>query len=88
MKASEVRVFLAKALQLGLAVLKTDTKQEFLTGDIGIELLYILPPDWWPELVPEGHILQLMKSMWAGCPPMARENFNVDGRARVSCCQQ
>ena len=64
MKASEVRMFLAKAAQLGLSVLKSDTKQAFLNGDIGTELLYIRPPDWWPELVPEGHVLQLMKSMY------------------------
>jgi hypothetical protein len=64
MKASEVRMFLAKSAQLGLSVFKSDTKQAFLNGDIGTELLYIRPPDWWPELVPEGHVLQLMKSMY------------------------
>ena len=64
MKATEVRLFLAKAAQMGLAVFKSDTKQAFLNGDIGTELLYIRPPDWWPELVPEGHVLQLMKSMY------------------------
>ena len=64
MKATEVRLFLAKAAQMGLPVFKSDTKQAFLNGDIGAELLYIRPPDWWPELVPEGHVLQLMKSMY------------------------
>ena len=64
MKASKVRLFLAKASQMGLAVFKSDTEQAFLNGDIGTELLYIRPPDWWPELVPEGHSLQLMKSMY------------------------
>ena len=46
MKETEVRLFLAKAAQMGLAVFKSDTKQSFLNGDIGTELLYIRPPDW------------------------------------------
>ena len=43
---------------------KSDTKQAFLNGEIGDELLYIRPPAWWPEPVPEGYVLQLMKSMY------------------------
>ena len=45
-------------------MMKSDTKQAFLNGKIGTELMYIRPPDWWPELVPEGYVLQLMKSMY------------------------
>ena len=41
-----------------------DTKQAFLNGEISTELMYIRPPDWWPEPVPEGYVLQLMKSMY------------------------
>jgi hypothetical protein len=38
--------------------------QAFLHGDMGDEKIYIRPPDWWPEKVPYGHALQLMKSMY------------------------
>jgi hypothetical protein len=30
---------------------------------MGDENICIRPPDWWPEKVPNGHSLQLMKSM-------------------------
>jgi hypothetical protein len=48
----------------GLKVFKSDTKQVFLTGDIRDEKIYMRAPDWWPERVPEGHALLLMKSMY------------------------
>ena len=28
------------------------------------ELIYITPPDWWLEPVPEGHVLQLLKTVY------------------------
>ncbi len=28
------------------------------------EKVYILPPDWWPEPIPDGHVLLLLKSMY------------------------
>ena len=55
MKASEVRLMVAIAAQYGCKMLKTDTKQAFLNGKIGDEKIYIRPPDWWPEPVPQGH---------------------------------
>jgi hypothetical protein len=64
MKASEVRLMVAVAAQHGNKLLKSDTKQAFLNGDIGDEKIYIRPPDWWPEPVPKGHALKLMKSMY------------------------
>ncbi len=36
-------------------MLKTDTKQAFLNGEIGDEKIFFRPPDWWPEPVPQGH---------------------------------
>ena len=36
----------------------------FLIGEIGDEKIYIRPLDWWPEPVPQGHALLLMKSMY------------------------
>ena len=64
MKASEVRLMVAIAAKHGCKMLKTDTKQAFLNGEIGSEKIYIRPPDWWPEPVPQGHALLLMKSMY------------------------
>jgi hypothetical protein len=65
MKASEVRLMVAIAAQNKTKLLKTDTKQAFLNGEIGDEKIYIRPPDWWPEPVPKGHALLLMKSMYS-----------------------
>jgi hypothetical protein len=64
MKASEVRQMVAIAAQYGCKLLKTDTKQAFLNGEIRDQKIYICPPDWWPEPVPQGHVLLLMKSMY------------------------
>jgi hypothetical protein len=46
MKASEVRLMVAIAAQHGCKLLKTDTEQAFLNGEIGGEKIYIRPPDW------------------------------------------
>ena len=64
MKAAEVRLFMAIAAQNGPDGFKSDTKQAFLNGEKGEEKIYIRAPDWWPEPVPEGHALMLMKSMY------------------------
>jgi hypothetical protein len=37
--------------QCACKLLKTDTKQAFLNGEIGVKKIYIRPPDWWPEPV-------------------------------------
>ena len=44
----------------------------FLNGDIGEEKIYVRPPNWWPEHVPHGYALQLMKSMY-GTQQVARQ---------------
>jgi hypothetical protein len=31
---------------------------------MGSDVVYIKPPDWWPEPIPEGHCLQLLKSIY------------------------
>ncbi len=54
----------AIAAQYECKLLKTDTKQAFLNGEIGDEKIYIRPLDWWPEPVPQGHALLLRKSMY------------------------
>jgi hypothetical protein len=52
------RTFLAIAAKNGQRDLLSDTNQAFLNGEIGTDVLYMRPPDWWPDIVPEGHALQ------------------------------
>ncbi len=52
----------AIAAQHGAKMYKTDTTQAFLYRDVEEDLL-VRAPDWWPELVPEGHCLQLKKNI-------------------------
>ncbi len=50
--------------QYGCKMLEAETKQAVLNGETGEEKIYIRPPDWWPQPVPQGHALLLMKSMY------------------------
>jgi hypothetical protein len=52
-KATEARLLLALAAAEGAKVIKTYTKQAYLHGDMGDKVVYIRPPDWWPEPIPE-----------------------------------
>jgi hypothetical protein len=45
LKAAEARLLLALAAANGGKVLKTDTKQAYLNGDVGNDVVYIRPPD-------------------------------------------
>jgi hypothetical protein len=47
-----------------LNVYKSDTKQAFLNAEMEKEIIYIRPLDWWPEQIPHGYVLQLMKSLY------------------------
>ena len=62
LKAHEVRLLVAITAQKGAKMYKYDTSQAFLYGDVDQDL-YARAPDWWPELVPEGYCLQLMKNI-------------------------
>ena len=64
LKAPEARLLAAIAAEHGCPLLKTDTRQAFLYGDMGDDVVYIRPPDWWPEPIPEGHVLLLLKSIY------------------------
>jgi hypothetical protein len=64
MKATEVQLFVAIMAKYRLNLLKLDTKRAFLNWEICEEKIYIRPPAWWPEPVPHGYVLQLMKSMY------------------------
>ncbi len=68
-KAHESRLLLAIAAAEGCSVYKTDTSQAFLYGSMendssDVVCHGIRAPDWWPEPIPEGHCLQLLKSIY------------------------
>jgi hypothetical protein len=64
LKAHESRLLLAIAAAEGASVYKTDTSHAFLYGSMENDVVYIRAPDWWPEPIPEGHCLQLLKSIY------------------------
>ncbi len=65
LKAPEARLFAAIAAEHSCPLLKTDTLQAFLYGEMGEdEKVYMRPHDWSPEPVPEGHVLLLLKNMY------------------------
>jgi hypothetical protein len=61
----------------GHKIYKTDTKQAFLCGNMGQDIVsrYLPPPDWWPEPISEGHVLPLVKSIY-GTKEAARKWHN------------
>ena len=64
LKAPEARL-LAIAEENGCLFLKTGTLQAFLYREMGEdEKVYMSSPDWWPEPIPDGHVLLLLKSMY------------------------
>jgi hypothetical protein len=64
LKATETRLIAAIAAQHGAQLFKTDCKQAFLYGELDDAQIYIRPPDWWPEKLPEGHALLLLKAIY------------------------
>jgi hypothetical protein len=64
LKATEARLLTAIGAEHGCKIYKTDTSQAFLYGDMGDDKVYIRPPAWWQEEIPEGHVLQLLKSIY------------------------
>ncbi len=64
LKEAEKRLLLVLAAANGAKVAKTDTTQAYFYGDMGDDVVNIRPPDWWPELVLEGHVFPLLKSIY------------------------
>jgi hypothetical protein len=79
LKAPEARLLAAIAAEHGCPLLKTDTRQAFLYGDMGDDKVYIRPPDWWPEPVPEGHVLLLLKSIYGTKQAARRWHLHISG---------
>ena len=63
MKPAEWILLAAIAAANKTYMIKYDTTQAFLYGDV-VEDLYTRAPDWWPELIPEGHCLKLKKNIY------------------------
>ena len=64
LKSTEIKFLLAVATANGAKVVKTDAKQGYLYGDVGDDVVYFRPPDWWPEPVQVGHVFLLLKSIY------------------------
>jgi hypothetical protein len=79
LKASEARLLAAIAAEHGCPLLKTDTLQAFLYGDMEDDKVYIRPPDWWPEPVPEYHVLLLLKSIYGTKQAARRWHLHISG---------
>ena len=86
LKATGVRSMTAIAAEHGCNIYKTDTKQAFLYGDLeDDEPIYITPPDWWLEQIPEGHVVPCPTTAQgslrngSGCSQTAHEDLEVDG---------
>ena len=65
LKAPEARLIAAIAAQHKCDLYSTDTKQAFLYGDmLEDEEVYVKPPDWWFDPIPEGHVFKLKKAIY------------------------
>ena len=79
LKATEVRLMKAIAVEHGCNIYKTDTKQAFLYGDLeDDEPIYITSPNWWLSLFWRG---MYYSSVWngSGCSQVAYEDLDFDG---------
>ena len=82
LKAPEVRLLSAIAAQHGCNIYKTDTKQAFLYGELDDDLdepIYVRPPDWWFEPIPEGHVFQLGKAIYGTKQAARRWHTKISG---------
>ena len=64
LKATETRLIAAIAAQHGAQRFKTGCQQAILYEELDDAQIYICPPDWWPERLPEGHALLLLKDIY------------------------
>ncbi len=62
MKDTEELLFIALAAKRPLNLFTSDTKQAFLNGNMGEEMIYFRPQDWWQDKVQHGYALQLMSA--------------------------
>ncbi len=82
LKSAEVRLMVAIAAQHEAEMYKTDTTQAFLSGDVE-EDLCLRAPDWWPELVPEGHCVSSSNRISTGHGRLHGISVSLDGCSRT-----
>ncbi len=46
---------------------------------MGDNKVYIRPPDWWPDPIPEGHVLLLLKSIYGTKQAARRLHIHISG---------
>ncbi len=84
LKAHESRLLPAIAAAEGCSIYKTDTSQPFLYGSMENDVEYIRAPDWWPEPIPEGHCLQLLKSIYGTRQAARRWHKHISARMEAN----
>jgi hypothetical protein len=89
LKAPEARLLATIAAEHGCLLLKTDTLQAILYGDMGDDKAYIRPTNCWPEPIPAGHVLMLLKCIYGTKhAKVALSHFWMDGEIRLSSGKQ
>ncbi len=84
LKSAEVSIMVAIAAQHGAKMYKSDTTQATLLYS-DEEDLYVRTPDWWQELVLEGHCLQLKRKSTGYCRlPKHGISVSPDGWSRMA----
>ena len=78
LKAPEVRLLAAIAAENNANMYSTDTTQAFLYGEMGDdEDLYVEPPDWWFDPIPEGYVFPLKKAIYGTKQAARRWRTNI-----------
>ncbi len=79
LKVHEARLpcLLAIAATEGYLVYKTDMGQSFLYGSMENDVIYIRAHYWWPEPIPEGHCLKLLKSIYGTLQDLSRWHKHI-----------
>jgi hypothetical protein len=60
LKATEARLLAILTAEHGSKIYKTGFSQAFLYWDMADNKIYIQPKDLWPDIIPKGHVLQLL----------------------------
>ncbi len=83
LKTHEARLLAITAAE-GCSVYKTDRSQAFLYGSMENDVVYIGAPDWWPEPIPEGHCLKLLKSMYGTRQAARRWHMHISALMKAN----
>ena len=64
--------------------MQIDSKQAYLYGDMGDDVVYIRPSDWWPEPIPEGNVFLLLKSIYGTRQAARKWQIHVSPRMEIN----